>query len=331
MKPMFSVIVPIYKVEDYLIKCVDSIINQQFSNFEVILVDDGSPDNCPQICEEYKKIDKRIKVIHKKNGGLVSARKAGCKIAKGNYIVNVDGDDWIADDFFTSLEKVINKYNPDIICFGAIFAGQENKFKNINLNEGLYTKEDMIKNIYPILIEKDDGMYFQPSVWSKVCKKDLYQHFQQAVNDKISIGEDMACTRPIIYNASNMYIMKDCLYFYRINENSMTRNKKSFSLEAPKLISKHLEYNINMNDSDLQMQVYRALVHNLFNASVSQFNRKDNYANIKRDIINALDDEYNKIAISRCKYRKKYLKGNFAKIILKYKMVWIMNVINKIK
>ena len=94
-----SVIVPIYRIEKYLPECIDSLLDQSFLNFELILVDDGSPDNCPKICDDYSKKDTRIKVIHKENGGLLSARKAGLKAAKGNYIAYVDGDDWV-DKFY---------------------------------------------------------------------------------------------------------------------------------------------------------------------------------------------------------------------------------------
>ncbi len=91
---MFSVIVPVYNVEKYLHRCVDSILNQTYGDFEVLLIDDGSPDRCPQICDEYAQKDPRVKVIHKPNGGLVSARNAGILAARGDYICYVDSDDW---------------------------------------------------------------------------------------------------------------------------------------------------------------------------------------------------------------------------------------------
>ena len=94
----FSVIVPVYKVEEYLPACIESVLNQTFTDFELILVDDGSPDTCPQICEEYAKKDKRIKVLHKQNGGLASARRAGIKVATGDYVFNLDSDDLIEED-----------------------------------------------------------------------------------------------------------------------------------------------------------------------------------------------------------------------------------------
>lgn len=99
MNPLISVIVPIYNVEKYLARCVDSIVNQTYKNLEIILVDDGSPDRCPQMCDDYAEKDRRIKVVHKNNGGLSDARNAGMAVATGEYISFIDGDDYVSDDF----------------------------------------------------------------------------------------------------------------------------------------------------------------------------------------------------------------------------------------
>lgn len=109
MNPLISVIVPIYNVEKYLARCVDSIVNQTYKDFELILVDDGSPDNSGKICDEYAKKDSRIKVVHKKNGGLSDARNAGMAVATGEYISFIDSDDYVSDDFFECLLDVMNK------------------------------------------------------------------------------------------------------------------------------------------------------------------------------------------------------------------------------
>ena len=114
-KPLLSIIVPVYNVEKYIERCIKSILNQSFTNFELILVDDGSPDNCGKICDEYKKKDSRIKVIHKKNGGLSDARNAGLNIATGKYIGFVDSDDIIHPQMYEKLFNCINKYNSDIV------------------------------------------------------------------------------------------------------------------------------------------------------------------------------------------------------------------------
>ena len=116
-----SIVVPIYNVEKYLEQCVDSIINQTLKEIEIILVDDGSPDNCPQMCDEYAKKDSRIKVVHKKNGGLSSARNAGIEVATGDYIGFVDSDDYIVNDATLKLETWIKEIDDkdDIVAVGA--------------------------------------------------------------------------------------------------------------------------------------------------------------------------------------------------------------------
>ena len=109
-----SVVVPIYNVEKYIKQCVVSIRNQTLEDIEIILVDDGSPDNCPQICDEYKKLDNRIKVVHKKNGGLSSARNAGMRVATGEYIGFVDSDDYIEVDMYEKMYNTSKKYNTKV-------------------------------------------------------------------------------------------------------------------------------------------------------------------------------------------------------------------------
>ena len=116
--PLISVIVPIYGIERYVGYCIESIIKQTYPNLEIILVDDGSPDRCPQLCDLYASKDKRIKVIHKKNGGLVTARKAGVLAAHGDYIGFVDGDDWIGPGFYQSLLSNITASDADIAVAG---------------------------------------------------------------------------------------------------------------------------------------------------------------------------------------------------------------------
>ncbi len=118
MSPFFSIVIPIYKVEKYLKECVDSVLNQTFKDIEIILVDDGSPDECPVICDDYEKKDSRIRVIHKKNGGLSSARNAGLKMASGEYTVFLDSDDfYIHNDFLEKAYAKLVEKNVDILCF----------------------------------------------------------------------------------------------------------------------------------------------------------------------------------------------------------------------
>ena len=135
---LFSVIVPIYNIEKYLRRCIDSVLAQTFDDYELILVDDGSPDNCPAICDEYALRDSRIKVIHKENGGLVSARQAGMELAVGDYVFHLDGDDAICDDALESAYKIISEKNPDIISFSyrSCISGEVGDVVNDIVDEG---------------------------------------------------------------------------------------------------------------------------------------------------------------------------------------------------
>lgn len=117
-QPKISVIVPVYKVENFLDRCVESIVGQTYENLEIILVDDGSPDNCPAMCDKWAEKDGRIKVIHKENGGVSSARNAALDIVSGDYICFVDSDDWIDPGMYEFLYKNSQKYDADISCCG---------------------------------------------------------------------------------------------------------------------------------------------------------------------------------------------------------------------
>ena len=331
MAPLFSVIVPIYKVENYLKQCVDSILNQEYSNYELILVDDGSPDRCPQICDEYAQKDQKVKVIHKENGGLVSARKAGCQVAVGDYILNVDGDDWIMDGYFTAIEAVILKHCPDVVCFGYIYEWEKESWKDpLPHQTGFYDKSKIKDKIFPILIESDKGEIFSPTVWSKATKRELYTKSQMMVDNEISIGEDGACTKPIIYMAESLYIMADCLYYYRQNEQSMTKNRKAYCLDAPGLIAKQYENAITADDDDMQMQICRNFVHNIFIAATTQYNRKDSIRVIHADIRRYLEESQAKARIQKCRYSRFYWKGNLAKLCVQYKQYWLMGLYCKL-
>ena len=160
---LISIIVPIYNVEDYLKRCIDSILGQTYKNLEVILVDDGSPDKCGKICEEYKLIDSRIKVIHKKNGGLSSARNNGLDIATGDFIGFVDSDDYIERNMYESLIEALNNNNADIATCGIIREDTNTQHK-INIRtpntEKVYLDIDAIREI---LLSREIGI----SVWSK--------------------------------------------------------------------------------------------------------------------------------------------------------------------
>ena len=147
--PELSIIVPVYKVEKYLPRCIDSILAQTFGDFELILIDDGSPDGCGRICDEYAKKDKRIVVIHQKNMGVSAARNAGLDIAHGRYIGFVDSDDWIEPQMYEAMMDAIRENGADMAVCGVRYADEDGKFTRADrLSEGVYTRAGLLEDVF---------------------------------------------------------------------------------------------------------------------------------------------------------------------------------------
>ena len=321
--PKFSVIVPIYKVESYLRQCIESILEQTYEDFELILVDDGSPDNCPAICDEYAEKDSRIQAIHKENGGIASARTAGAKKATGDYICCVDGDDWIHPDYLKKFADVILEKEPDVICCGTFLAYEDKTISSaLPFSYGFYTKEDIEKEFFPFLIEDENAIYFPVSIWNKTYKRGLFLDAQCEISTNIKIGEDAACTLPMLYKAESAYILEECLYYYRQNPTSMTKKKKAFAWDGPKLLCEHLGKKIDLTIGDFKDQLYRRTVHDVFTVAVSQFYRQESYFTICRDIKTHLKDPVYVEAIRHARY--KGFSGRMALFALKYRIMWLL-------
>lgn len=320
---LFTAIVPVYNVEQFLPCCIESILTQTFTNFEVILVDDGSTDFSSEICDYFAQKDSRVKVIHKENSGLVGARQAGVQAANGEYIACIDGDDWISSAYFEKFVEIINKYHCDVLCCGSVWWKNESDYKNktCGVKCGFYDKEKIEKEIFPILIESKSGEYFSPTLWAKVFSIQKYQ--QQLVDSFVNIGEDGACVKPCVYYADSMFVFDDCLYFYRYVDSSMTKKRKAFDWSGPKIIGQHFENQIPMDKFDFQDQVYRNVVHNLFNVVFTQFYRKEKFFIICKEVNYWLDDSFYRNAINKCKFSS-LSKGNFARIALKYRLYFLI-------
>lgn len=262
MKYNLSIIIPIYNVEKYLVNSIESVLNQKIDKMEVILVDDGSTDGCYEICEKYR--DRiNVQIIHKENGGLVSARKAGVVAAQGMYIGFVDGDDWVEDNYFANMiENAIIK-DPDIVCSGylknEIDINRITECRNY-LPSGDYRAnklEEIKKNVLY------NGNYYEygiiPTVWSKIFKKQNIEKWLLKIPNEITIGEDVVCTMPIIFDACNICILNDNIgYHYRATGVSMSR---SFPKNRTNEICNVLEYFKNIiylfeNISDIRKQYY---------------------------------------------------------------------------
>ncbi len=224
---MISIIVPIYNVAEYLPQCIESICRQTYADLEIILVDDGSTDRCPDICEEYAMKDKRIHVIHKGNSGPSGARKTGIAASHGEYISCVDSDDWIEQEMMQKLMNI--GAGADIIAAaGYEECGSYQGIKKNTVREGFYTTLEQRKDLYGRMLM--NGNFFeygiQTSLWGKLFKRDIFEKYCMEVPDNISYGEDTACIYPCILASESVYVTNQLLYHYRMRKGSIVRSAK---------------------------------------------------------------------------------------------------------
>lgn len=326
----YSIVVPIYKVEKYIRECIDSIIRQTYKNIEIILVDDGSPDTCPDICNAYAVVDDRIIVVHKENGGLVSARKAGAQIATGDYVFCVDGDDYISEDYIEKFNRIIELYEYDIICCGYYQAAKDGLHKNLlPQREGAYDSADIENEIFPSLIRSDKDEVFLPTVWGKAFKRELYLKYQMIVCDDITMGEDGAVTIPLISNINSMYVIHDALYYYRYNESSMTKVKKPLSWDNHINVINHIIRNIDLSRSNFQEQMDRRIARSFLVVSSSQLYSDKSLKDIKHEI-----DYYRNIPLFEKAIRsfnyKHGVRGMIISLLIKNKNIYLLQLFNKL-
>ena len=238
-QPLISVLVPVYNIDRYIGTCLESIIKQSYNNLEIIVVDDGSTDRSGEICNLYAQKDNRIKVIHKANGGLVSARKAAMQIARGTYIGYVDGDDWIDPDYYSNLFSKISETECDAVIsgFSRDLFDSSTPMSNV-IQTGFYTG-NTLKRLFANMVSTGD--FFRHGIttylWNKLFKRKIIKDFQLSIPDEISFGEDGAVVYPALLECKSIFITNDCSYHYRQREDSMLKKTNPFEQEILQLQS----------------------------------------------------------------------------------------------
>lgn len=278
-----SVIVPVYKTEKYLDRCVASLVNQEYSKLEIILVDDGSPDSCPEMCDEWAKKDSRIKVIHKENGGAFSARLAGIKIASGYYVAFVDSDDWLDRDMYSYLYGLINKYSADAAgCnMRQIREGQEAENVNDEPAEEkieLFDFPDIMKNI------NRNTLW---SLWGKLYKKELFEDLPD-LPQYLVFSEDMMMNYFIYKNVKVMAVSNLAKYNYYRHYSSAISGALTYKIIDDSVLA----YNIIDNDIDKNSPAYPysislKITNDMFLINSIVRNNKcfDRYEQLRKDIL----------------------------------------------
>lgn len=272
--PLISIVIPIYNIEKYLPACLESIVNQTYRNLEIILVDDGSQDHCPQICDDYAERDERIKVIHKKNEkSLPATRLKGIELAQGSYVSFVDGDDWLEKDFYERAVKEIVLHNNDMICLKGYYKDYEDGRSNVHCLdkiEGYFDgKEDFEKKVFPNFVCLNE-FYSTNIPITLVCylfRKNLIEEAQCQVNSKIRIGEDMLCLWFCLLKAASISIINYAGYHYRQHDNSMMHTANEKEINLLKILfhdavqaANHSQYNCSFLMRKLVYWIYFALM-----------------------------------------------------------------------
>lgn len=221
---LVTVVVPIYNVEKYLERSIESIVNQTYKNIEIILVDDGSPDNCPEICDLWAEKDNRITVIHKKNAGLGMARNTGIENANGKYIFFFDSDDCVDTSIIEKCVASAEKYNSDAVIYGRYEVYDDGRVvaKKLNSPKEIFKSQDVVNDILPAMFTYNMG--FGVSACSKMFSLDtIRKHSLHFISEREIISEDAYFALEFFSRASAVSIVNECLYFYYRRDNSLSR------------------------------------------------------------------------------------------------------------
>lgn len=264
--PIISIVVPVYNVEKYLERCVESIRNQSLNDIEIILVDDGSSDLCPQLCDKYALEDDRIRVVHKKNGGLSSARNAGMKIARGKYIGFVDSDDSVLPTMYEEMLQVIQKEDVDFVMsdYNRILRSGNSFLKTLSIPAGFYNKKKIVDKIYPSLIMSGNIDYGPLlSVWHCLYKLQFLRNNQISFDEDVRWSEDNIFSAIVGYCANSFYYLKGrALYNYYQNEGTITTTYRKGAWNVYCTMNKHLrEYFSQTKGYDFGMQLNFHLIY----------------------------------------------------------------------
>lgn len=287
-----SIIVPVYKVENEIDRCIQSILNQTYTSIEIILVDDGSPDKCPQICDKYAKQDKRIKVIHKENGGLSDARNVGLDMAKGEYIAFIDSDDWVEDSFIEQLLTNLISTNSDISICGYTLVNENNQKRHYSARKDLeiLENEEALRELFTQ--EK-----FGCMVWQKLYRKELFKDIRFPVN---KLYEDVAVSLPLFIKSKQCVISNKELYFYFQRNSSIVNskfsNKKLDMLEYVQDMIDYSHLHGHKYDEETESFYLKACLMNILQAY------KDDESGEAQDAAKLLKKELRK--------HRKYIWGN---------------------
>jgi len=341
---LITIIIPVYKIKEADFRtCIESVRNQTLDAIEIILVDDGSPDDCPHICDDYAKKDRRIQVIHQKNQGVSAARNRGLQAASGQFVTFVDADDWCEPELCEKVFEYATKNNSDILIFSAIQEARWTKCYHIwPSNIPLFTKAQKERLIEICILPRNfnDGIII--STWSKVYKREFILQNSILYNPKILLGEDNLFNLECLLKATNISYLNKCFYHYRQQNENQTTNRyhPKFHKDTDSLIN-HLSqilYKNKINEKYELLLSTRAIALVLEYVLPQEFLHPDNPKPLKqilKEISLFLQSPHSNI------FCKSYLPQYFSlskkigiilcrhQIIWSFRLIWLKWIIQK--
>lgn len=244
---LISIVIPVYNTEKYLRQCIESVLNQNFSDYELILVDDGSKDQSGNICDEYAEKDSKVTVIHKENEGPTTARRVGVEKAVGIYVMFLDSDDYYEQGLLKYIDIILERYKTEVIIFNEV-RFNENGFRKYKclLDRGLYHGETLKKIQCSIILNDNDKIIIPYGVCMKVFLRSLYINFQKTVPKELYKGEDLAVTAPLLEACKSIYVSDIFGYYYRNNPKSLMNVFSYDELKQIKILADYLSNKMNL-------------------------------------------------------------------------------------
>ena len=326
-RPFFSIITPVYKSETYLPECVDSLLNQDYEDFEIILIDDGSPDNSGVICDEFAKKDPRVKVIHKENGGSVSARRAGLNAAKGDYIVHVDSDDYIDRDLLKNAADAIKEHSADAFLFGYVkFSEKEHSLHCHGIPAAIYEGNSLKFFRDNLILGSNSCVSVFGTLSTMIIKRELFIPFSKAVPENIYRGEDQAAVFPALLKCEKIVVSDQCAYHYRTTPGSVMKTFHRDEVDQALKVAKHLSEQMGEEfQNRIDCYVLKELYY--FLSEAVKFSCKE----YKRIISDVMSKEL-LIHLKRARFGKDtHITDKILFFILKNKLFTLFRIIKLIK
>lgn len=339
MIPEVSIIVPLYKTENYMKKCVDSILRQSLQNIEVILVNDGSPDKCGEIADEYAKIDNRVKVIHSENMGPSHARNLGIKQASGVFIGFVDSDDWIEEDMYKNLYTAANNNNCDaVICSITIDDSRSYESTVINnpLSEGIHNRDNITQYIIlPMIGPKEQRIFSTPTHMLGSACRNIFSR-KLIVENNILFPEDISYAEDLLFcfncymKCSSLYVLNQPYYHYLYDNSasSLTRGYRENLFDTLLSVHDSLDYQIKLNKllKTYQSRLDARILDSAQKAIANIFKRdnKDLFYKKMSDIYSIITNKKVRTAFKRLEIKQLRLKDRMVFSFIRYKLTILL-------